>query len=237
MPKYSYDLHMHTCLSPCGMDDMTPPNIANMAYVKGLDIIAITDHNAAGNVRAVMEAAEGLPVTVIPGMEVTTAEEIHVVCLFPSVEAAEAAGDEIYSRLPPIGNKVSFWGHQTLMDAQENVLGEIEYLLPNAADIAYEDMPQFAEKYGGFCFPAHIDRTTTSVLSVFGMVPETPAFKVLEVRRPQDFFADPANEHYKSEYTLLTNSDAHQLVDMAERDRFLELASPDFASLKKALLG
>ena len=89
MPQFAYDLHIHTCLSPCGDELMTPPNIANMAYIKGLDLIAVTDHNTALNAAAVMRAAEELPLEVIAGIEVTTAEEIHVVCLFPDAESAE----------------------------------------------------------------------------------------------------------------------------------------------------
>ena len=94
---FSYDLHIHSCLSPCGDDDMTPPNIANMAALLGLDLIAVTDHNSCRNAGAVMEAARmlGLPLRVLPGMEVTTAEEVHVVCLFPTLAAAEAAGAEV----------------------------------------------------------------------------------------------------------------------------------------------
>ena len=92
MRKYAYDLHIHSCLSPCGDSMMTPANIVNMAHLKGLDIIAITDHNSTRNAGAAIKAATGLPLTVIPGIEVTTAEEIHVVCLFPDLDSAEKAG-------------------------------------------------------------------------------------------------------------------------------------------------
>ena len=101
---FSYDLHIHSCLSPCGDDDMTPPNIANMAALLGLDLSAVTDHNSCRNAGAVMEAARmlGLPLRVLPGMEVTTAEEVHVVCLFPELAAAQAAGEEVEAALLPV---------------------------------------------------------------------------------------------------------------------------------------
>lgn len=235
MNRYAYDLHMHTCLSPCGDNEMTPPNIANMAYVKGLDIIAITDHNSAKNAAAVIAAARALPLTVIPGIEVTTAEEIHMVCLFPDAESAEKAGDEIYNLLPPVKNKTEYFGHQLIVNEYENVLGEVDFLLPNAADISYDKLPEFVARFGGVCFPAHIDRQTTSVLSVFGILPDFPTFPVLEVHRPELFFSDPSNEHYRCDYKILTNSDAHQLVDISERQRFIELEEPSFAALKASL--
>lgn len=235
MNRYAYDLHIHTCLSPCCNNEMTPPNIANMAYVKGLDIIAITDHNSAKNVASVMSAARDLPLTVIPGIEVTTAEEIHVVCLFPDAESAEKAGDELYKLLPPVKNRVEYFGNQLVVNEYENVLGEVDYLLPNAADVSFDKLPEFISRFGGICFPAHIDRQTTSVLSVFGTLPDLPSFSVLEVFRPERFFSNPSNEHYQNDYRIITNSDAHQLVDIAERQRFIELEEPSFEALKAAL--
>lgn len=235
MNKYAYDLHIHTCLSPCCNNEMTPPNVANMAYIKGLDIIAITDHNSAKNVAAVISAARDLPLTVIPGIEVTTAEEIHVVCLFPDAESAEKAGEELYKLLPPVKNKTEYFGNQLVVNEYENVLGEVDYLLPNAADISFDKLPEFISRFGGICFPAHIDRSTTSVLSVFGTLPDLPSFSVLEVFRPERFFSDPSNEHYRNDYKILTNSDAHQLVDISERQRFIELEEPSFDALKAAL--
>ena len=114
---FSYDLHIHSCLSPCGDDDMTPPNIANMAALLGLDLIAVTDHNSCRNAGAVMEAARmlGLPLRVLPGMEVTTAEEVHVVCLFPELAAAQAAGEEVEAALLPVKNKPDIFGRQLIL--------------------------------------------------------------------------------------------------------------------------
>lgn len=235
MPEYAYDLHIHTCLSPCGDKLMTPPNIANMAFIKGLDIIAVTDHNTTGNAAAVMRAARDLPLTVIAGMEVTTAEEIHVVCLFPDAESARRAGDYIYSHLPPIKNKPQFFGEQELMDENENVLGTLELLLPNATDISYDKLPEIIESFGGFCWPAHIDRPSNSVLSVFGVLPDLPKYPALEVRDCGKFFEDTANGHYKAEHTILTDSDAHMLEMISDREHFIELPEPSFDALKAAL--
>ena len=236
MPQYAYDLHIHTCLSPCGDELMTPPNIANMANLKGLDIIAITDHNTAKNAAAVMRAARDFSLTVIPGMEVTTAEEIHVVCIFPDAESADKASEEVYNRLPPIQNRPEYFGEQILMDENENCLGTLPLLLSNATDISIDELPEMMNRFGGFCWPAHIDRPANSVLSVFGMLPDMPDFPVLEVRDPQHFFTETGNDIYRMNHRILTNSDAHRLVDIAERERFLELPEKSFLGLKATLM-
>lgn len=235
MPLYAYDLHIHTCLSPCGDALMTPPNIANMAYVKGLDIIAITDHNSARNARAVMRAAKDLPLTVIAGIEATTAEEIHVVCLFPDADSAEKAGAELEKHLPPIQNRPEYFGEQVIMDENEEVSGEFPLLLPNALDISIDDLPKLVGSFGGFCYPAHIDRDSNSIIAVFGVVPETPHFATVEVHDPQRFFENTANERYRDSRTVITSSDAHCLQDISEREHFIELGEPSFSCLSKAL--
>ena len=94
--SYSYDLHMHSCLSPCGDIDMTPNNLVNMAMLQGLDLIALTDHNTARNCPAALKVAEELPITVLPGLELNTCEEIHVVFVFPTLERAMACDAYVY---------------------------------------------------------------------------------------------------------------------------------------------
>jgi len=236
MPQYAYDLHIHSCLSPCGDGLMTPPNIVNMAYIKGLDLIAVTDHNSALNARAVMRAAAALPLTVIPGIEVTTAEEIHVVCLFPDADSAEQAGDFFEKRLPRVLNRPEYFGEQLIMDENEQVKGTFPFLLSNALDISIDGLPDLVEQFGGFCYPAHIDRPSNSILAVFGYLPDMPHFAAVEVFDPQRFFKETGNGAVKEIYTVVTSSDAHRLEDIAERAHFIELERPDFASLKQALL-
>ena len=235
MPKYAYDLHIHSCLSPCGDALMTPPNIANMAYVKGLDIIAITDHNSARNVRAVMKAAEELPLTVIPGIELTTAEEIHVVCLFPDADSAERAGAELEKHLPPVKNRPEFFGEQVIMDENEEITGTFPFLLSNALDLSIDKLPDIIGGFGGFCYPAHIDKQANSIISVFGALPDKPKFACLEVHNETQFFKNSENALIKEEYIIVTSSDAHNLHDMSEREQMLELEEPSFDALRKTL--
>ena len=215
---FSYDLHIHSCLSPCGDDDMTPPNIANMAALLGLDLIAVTDHNSCRNAGAVMEAARmlGLPLRVLPGMEVTTAEEVHVVCLFPELAAAQAAGEEVEAALLPVKNKPEIFGHQWILGPGEERLGGPETLLINATGLSIDEMPGFAKKYGGVAFPAHIDRTSNSVFANLGYFPDHLDFSFAEVWQPEVFFQDSAHRNIRERYAILKNSDAHYLEKMKE---------------------
>ena len=215
---FSYDLHIHSCLSPCGDDDMTPPNIANMAALLGLDLIAVTDHNSCRNAGAVMAAAQkmGLPLRVLPGMEVTTAEEVHVVCLFPELAAAQAAGEEVEAALLPVKNKPEIFGHQWILGPGEERLGELETLLINATGLSIDEMPGFAKKYGGVAFPAHIDRTSNSVFANLGYFPDHLDFSFAEVWQPEVFFQDSAHRNIRERYAILKNSDAHYLEKMKE---------------------
>ena len=105
-----YDFHIHSCLSPCGDNDMTPNNIVNMAALLGLNAIAVSDHNAVGNVRACMEVAKEVGITVLPGMEVETEEEVHILTLYPTIEAAENAALEVHKKLPTIKNRPEIFG-------------------------------------------------------------------------------------------------------------------------------
>ncbi len=235
MPRFAYDLHIHSCLSPCGDALMTPPNIVNMAYIKGLDIIAVTDHNSARNVRAVMRAAEALPLTVIPGIEVTTAEEIHAVCLFPDADSAEKAGEELEKHLPPVKNRPEYFGEQIIMDENEEVTGTFPLLLPNALDVSIDALQALIGSFGGFCYPAHIDRSSNSIIAVFGEVPPEPEFASLEVHDPQRFFENVENSRYREGFNIVTSSDAHRLQDISEREHFLELREPSFDCLRGAL--
>lgn len=198
---------------------MTPCNIVNMALIKGLHIIAVTDHNSAGNVRAVMEAAKDTPLTVIPGMEVTTAEEVHVVCYFPSVEAAEKMWEHIKENTDKIKNRPEIFGNQYYMDSEDNVVGEEEYLLVSATRLSIEEVFEAADRFGGVALPAHIDRQSYSVLSNLGFIPPDLPVKAVEI-------TEQNREVYEKEYgkyVILTNSDAHNLGDISEPCRSFSL--------------
>ena len=133
MNRYYYDLHVHSCLSPCGDDDMTPNNIAGMGVLNGLNIMALTDHNTCKNCPAFFEAAKKNGIIPIAGMELTTAEDIHVVCLFPELESAMAFDDFVQSHRMLVRNRTDIFGFQQIMNGNDEVIGEEEYLLSNAS--------------------------------------------------------------------------------------------------------
>ncbi len=235
--EYFYDLHIHSCLSPCGDNTATPHDIAGMAVVNGLDIIALTDHNSCKNCPAVLQAAEGSGITVIPGMEINTSEEIHVVCLLPDLAAAMAFDSYVHDRLVPIINQPDVFGDQLIMDEEDRVIGTEPLLLVNATTISIDTLPKLLEEYGGFCFPSHIDKDYNSILAALGEIPPHIGFTAAEVFMPDRFFARPDGADIVAGLHILTNSDAHYPWGIAAAERRLPLEEPTFAALKKYLSG
>ncbi len=216
--KLYYDLHIHSALSPCGDNDMTPNNIVNMSIIKGLDMIAVTDHNSCGNVRSVMKAA-GDKILVIPGMEVETSEEIHIVCYFPGIESAEEMGEYVKNHLPPIKNREEIFGEQLFMDFEDNIVGKEENLLVTATELDIFSVVKKVRGLGGAAVPAHIDRSSYSVLSNLGIIPDELLFKTVEITaKNRGKMAE-----YEKKYQAVTNSDAHYLENIAEPEFFIEL--------------
>ena len=230
MGRYAYDLHMHSCLSPCGDDDMTPHNIAAMAMLNGLEIIALSDHNTAKNVPALMEAAEEWGLTVVPAIEAESAEEVHLLCLFPTVEAALDMGEILEEHLPPIKNKPEIFGEQRIMNSRDEQIGSIEKLLINATDLPIEEIKAMVEERGGVCIAAHIDRSSNSIISNLGFVPEEMNFRTLELskRATPDMSSDP-------KYKYIHDSDAHYLTDISEAVWRLTLEEKSAAAVVEAL--
>lgn len=229
MNRYYYDLHVHSCLSPCGDDDMTPNNIAGMAAIKGLQIVALTDHNTTKNCRAFYAAARKNGIIPIAGMEMTTAEDVHLVCLFPTLEAAEAFDAAYQQHRVLYKNRPDIFGEQPILDENDEKIGEEENLLLNASTLSIDDAHALLAEYGAVVFPAHIDREENGIIAALGWLPETPHFACVE-------FRDNANiESYTKMYNLegkliLTDSDAHYLWDINEADNYLELEDEPYSS-------
>ena len=215
--KLYYDFHIHSCLSPCGDDDMTPQNIVGMARLKELDVIALTDHNTCSNCGAVMEAAKGTGLLVLPGMELCTCEEIHVVCLFDTLSNAEAFDAYVKAHSPAVENAPEIYGHQYRMDATDTVIGEETNLLVIASHISVMDVSKLMERFGGVCFPAHVDKSSYSLLSSLGSVPPECGFYTAEISKPTKIDALCAAHPLLGAMRIVTNSDAHYLWDISER--------------------
>lgn len=215
IPLY-YDLHLHSCLSPCGDDDMTPANIVGMAAVKGLDVIALTDHNSCKNCPAAMKHGEEYGVTVIPGMELTTSEEVHVVCLFPELNDALDFDQYVYERILPIKNKKNIFGEQQIMNELDQVIEVEERLLISATSISFDEVFDLVKSYHGIAYPAHIDKSTTSLLSNLGFVPPDSSFPCAEITT-YDHLHQIQKEHpYFLRCNIISSSDAHYLQDIHE---------------------
>ena len=220
--RFYYDLHVHSCLSPCADDDNTPNNLAGMAKLCGLNVVALTDHNTTKNCPAFFEACGRYGIVPIPGMELTTSEDIHVICLFPSLESAMSFGEEVEKRRVPIKNRADIFGRQLVLDGGDNVFCEEENLLSNATTISLDEAPAIVEAHGGVCYPAHIDREANGIISVLGTMPETPAFSTIEFNQ-----SEKAAE-YIEKYALqgkrtVISSDAHSLTQLREENDFFEL--------------
>ena len=221
--KYYYDFHLHSCLSPCGDNDMTPYNLVNMAKILGMDIIALTDHNSCQNCKSAIEVGKSIGLTVIPGMELCTSEEAHVVCLFPDIESADSFSDYVLLTMPNVKNRPSIFGDQFIMDSADGILGTQEKLLTLASSISISYVYDTVSEYGGVCYPAHIDRSSFSVISNLGMITPDMNFSAVEMTDSAD------REKLKAEHPIICNakimsgSDAHYLENMKEAQHQLEL--------------
>lgn len=234
IPLY-YDLHLHSCLSPCGDDDMTPANIVGMASIKGLDVIALTDHNSCRNCPAAMIHGKNYGVTVIPGMELCTAEEVHMICLFSELDRALAFDSYVYEHLLPVKNKEKIFGKQQIMNEDDEVTGTIENLLINATDIPFDDVFALTKGYGGIAYPAHIDKTSTSLLSNLGFVPPDSTFTCAEVRDLKNLHKIQKEHPYFLNCNIISSSDAHYLEDIREPQYQLFAESRELTDILKAV--
>ncbi len=205
------DLHMHSCLSPCADDDMTPANICGMAHLKGLDAIAVTDHNTGRNLPYVKEAADYYGLIFMPGMEITTKEEVHLLGYFTDVGTAVKVGEIFSSHLPRgVKNRPDYFGNQLIMNTDDEVQGIEERLLMGATDLSLQECTEIIREHGGAAVPAHINRGHGLLVNL-GLFPEDVEFPVVEVRPEL-----PVNEKLIAGKRRLWSSDAHRLGDILE---------------------
>ncbi len=235
--KIYYDFHIHSCLSPCGDMDMTPQNIVNMSKIMGFDAIALTDHNTALNCPAVAKLSEEAGLTFIPGMELCTAEEVHIVCLFPTLRRALEFSDYVYETLPPVKNKPAVFGEQAVCDEKDNIIKNEERLLITASSISATKAVKIVESFGGICYPAHIDRSSFSIISNLGTIDEYFGFSCAEI-----FDMDKEKElkeayPYLNELKIISDSDAHYLENMRLPEHHIEVTENSVDAIFNYLKG
>lgn len=229
--KLHYDLHIHSCLSPCASDDMTPCNIAGLCEMLGLDVIAVSDHNSMLNCGAVIKAGARQGITVLPAMELETAENVHVLMLFSSL----GRGMEFYKafkpRLPQIPNRSEIFGEQSIVDENDAVIGYESDLLLTASDIGVYDCARLADEYGGVAIPAHVDREANGLISILGDIDDDMGFTTVEVspNATGEFVRRLGSRGYR----VIRDSDAHYLenINIPSDGNVLDPDEPDALSI------
>lgn len=229
--KLYYDFHIHSALSPCGDNDMTPNNLINMSIIKGLDAVALTDHNACENVRAAAAVA-GDKIIFIPGMEVETSEEVHIVTLFPTADAAEEMQRILTDSSPFIPNRPEIFGNQYIMDENDEICGEIDRMLVTASGLDIYTVVAAAKDLGGIAYPAHIDRESYSVLSNLGFIPPDLDISAVEITEKSRAALEG---EYSNRYNIITSSDAHYLWDISERNHYIEVSDTSVRGILNAI--
>lgn len=229
--KLYYDFHIHSALSPCGDNDMTPNNLINMSIIKGLDAVALTDHNACENVRAAAAVA-GDKIIFIPGMEVETSEEVHIVTLFPTTDAAEEMQRILVDSSPYIPNRPEIFGNQYIMDENDEICGEIDRMLVTASGLDIYTVVAAAKDLGGIAYPAHIDRESYSVLSNLGFIPPDLDISAVEITEKSRAALEG---EYSNRYNIITSSDAHYLWDISERNHYIEVSDASVRGILNAI--
>lgn len=229
--KLYYDFHIHSALSPCGDNDMTPNNLINMSIIKGLDAVALTDHNACENVRAAAAVA-GDKIIFIPGMEVETSEEVHIVTLFPTADAAEEMQRILTDSSPFIPNRPEIFGNQYIMDENDEICGEIDRMLVTASGLDIYTVVAAAKDLGGIAYPAHIDRESYSVLSNLGFIPPDLNISAVEITEKS---RTALEVEYSNRYNIITSSDAHYLWDISERNHYIEVSDASVRGILNAI--
>ncbi len=236
MDIYRADLHIHSCLSPCGDWAMSPRDIVARSREKGLHIIAISDHNSAENAGAVMAAGEAAGVCVIPGLEICSREEVHVLGLFENLGQALQMQETVYAHLPG-SNDPELWGDQVVANEKNEVVCENERLLIGATTLWLDAIVDAVHSLDGLCIAAHVDRPSYSVISNLGFIPPDVKFDAIEVS-----FRVPLADAYQQvpgieRFPCITSSDAHFLKDVGRVSTAFRLESPVFGEIRRALLG
>jgi PHP family Zn ribbon phosphoesterase len=234
MPTVYADLHLHTVLSACAEVEMIPPLIVRRALELRLNLLAVTDHNAAANCAAVMSAARETPLVVIPGMELTTAEELHMLCLFETLEQALTWQGIVFDHLPNLPNNEDLFGGQYVVDGQGDYIRTEGRLLAAPTDLTLDDSVRRVTELGGLAIPAHIDRPMFSLFASLGFVPAGLPVPALEIFRRTDPAALRVAHPEIAPYPLVRDSDAHQISEMRAGLAF-EAAAPSFETLRAAL--
>ena len=231
---YKADLHIHTCLSPCAEVRMSPATIVKRAKACGVDIIGVCDHNSAENNQAALEAARRYGVHVLPGMEVTSLEEVHIIALFDALKPVLQLQEMVYQKLPGVNDEDAY-GMQLIANVDDEVLGFNQRLLIGATTLPVEEIVNNIRSLGGLAIAAHIDRESFSLISQLGFIPDNLALDALEISPALSY--EDAVRRYSPSLPLIHSSDAHKEDDIGRCcTRFL-IKKANIKEIRKALRG
>jgi PHP family Zn ribbon phosphoesterase len=237
LTRFTADLHMHTCLSPCAELDMTPRQLVLRAKLKGLHLIAVTDHNSLENAEAARRAAKGTGLTVFPGMEITSSEEVHILGIFEHMENAALMQELVYENLPPEENDERLYGHQVVVNEHDEVVGFNRRLLITATRLSASTLVAAIQSFNGLSIASHIDKESFSVLSQLAFIPESLKFDALEMSPLIE--RNEAEETFKElkRFPWVSFSDAHFVRDIGKRVTTFTLKELTFSEIRKAFMG
>lgn len=232
--RFRADLHIHTVLSPCAEVEMIPPLIVESALEHGIDLIAITDHNSTANIGSVQKAALSTKLTVLPGMELQTREDIHSLCLFDTLEQVEALQQRVDATFPTLINNEEFFGAQFVVDENGDFIRHEERLLITSSSLSLNEAFLLVTNLGGLFIPAHINRKTYGLIESLGFIPPDIPFEAVEISRhisPQQALINiPSISHIP----IIQNGDVHRLDEFLG-SLFFELENPSIKEIRLAL--
>lgn len=237
MKQFLADLHIHSCLSPCAELDMTPRRIIDEAVKKGLDIIAISDHNSAENLEVAAKIALNKGIMLLPAMEITSYEEAHVLAFFDSVGKAVEMQDVVYRNLPDGINDERYYGYQLIVNENDEIVEFNKRLLINTTGLSIKKLVDTVHSLGGLAVASHIDRESFSIISQLGFISDDMQFDALEISRnatrnaAEAAFADYADKPW------ITSSDAHNLRDIGRKPASFFLQEASFDEIVRAFKG
>lgn len=222
------DLHIHTCLSPCGELDMTPKRIIDRAIDRRLDIIAVADHNSTENLGVAMKIAQRKDITLLPAIEITSSEEVHVLAVFETLDEAMQMQEIVYENLAEGINDEQLWGQQVVVNENDEVLGFNKRLLIGATGITLKALVDEIHAMGGMAIASHVDRQYFSVISQLGFIPKDIKFDALEITH-----SDTAEQY--PDIPWIISSDAHHLDDIGKRTTTFFLEEASFREIAMAI--
>ena len=234
--RFKADLHIHSCLSPCSDWAMSPKKIIQQSLAVGLDVIALCDHNSAENAAATMREGQRQGVQVLPGMEICSKEEVHILALFDELEPALDMQAYVYANLPG-ENKTEVFGFQVIANEQDEVIGENPRLLIGATRLSLHDIVDKSHGLGGINISCHVDRPAYGIINQLGFIPDDLNLDGLEVSYRIKLAEAAQTIPGVGNFSFVTASDAHLLNDIGKVFTVFELAEPSLAEIRLALAG